>query len=201
MSEQKTVAFYWDVGSTNTYFALHLIRPIVARHDAIIEYRPFNLGYVFRHHNYVLQEEPAAKLANRGRDLRRWAERYQLDFQMPSTFPIKTGFAHRGAFVARDLGAEDAYLDAIFGRYWEQNDASIATEDGIVAAAVDIGLDGEAFRAALRSDDVAHRERASTQEGLERGVFGAPTFIVDDEMYWGKDRMEFIEDALAGRTT
>ena len=197
MSDQKTVAFYWDAGSTNTYFALHLIRPIVARHGAILEYHPFNLGYVFRHHNYVLQEEPPAKLSNRRRDLLRWAERYQLGFKMPTKFPIKTGYAHRGAFVARDSGVEDAYLDAIFGRYWEQNDASIATEDGIVQVARDIGLDADAFRTALCSEDVAHRERASTQNGLERGVFGAPTFIVDGEMYWGKDRMEFIDDALA----
>ena len=196
MAEQKTVVFYWDAGSTNTYFALQLIRPIVERHGARLDYRPFNLGYVFRHHNYVLQEEPAAKLANRGRDLRRWAERYHLAFQMPAVFPIKTGFAHKGAFVAQDLGVEDAYLDAIFSRYWEQNDASIGTEDGVVDAAIGLGLDGDAFRSAMRSEGVAHRERASTQEGLERGVFGAPTFIVGDEMYWGKDRMEFIEDAL-----
>jgi 2-hydroxychromene-2-carboxylate isomerase len=67
----QQIDFYWDIGSTNTYFALHLIRPIAARHGATIRYQPFNLGYVFRHHNYQLMEEPRAKLSNRRRDLNR----------------------------------------------------------------------------------------------------------------------------------
>ena len=72
---------------------LHLIRPLVEKHGAELVMHPFNLGYVFRHHNYVLMEEPRAKLSNRGRDLRRWAERYDLPFRMPDQFPIKTSGA------------------------------------------------------------------------------------------------------------
>src|SRR5438045_9506311 len=96
-SMAKTIEFYWDLGSTNSYFALHLIRPIAARHGARIVPHPFNLGYVFRHHNYVLMDEPKAKIANRIVDLHRWARRYKLPFRMPSKFPINTSPAHRGA--------------------------------------------------------------------------------------------------------
>ena len=83
----KTVDFYWDIGSTNTYFAFHLLRPITAKYHAQINYVPFNLGYVFRHHNYALTDEPAAKMKNRKVDLMRWAAKYRPAFQVPKEFP------------------------------------------------------------------------------------------------------------------
>ncbi|MCZ6887407.1 MAG: 2-hydroxychromene-2-carboxylate isomerase [Gammaproteobacteria bacterium] len=190
------VEFYWDIGSTNTYFALHLIRPIVAEHRAELVMHPFNLGYVFRHHNYVLSEEPAAKLRNRGRDLRRWAEKYDLPFRVPDTFPIKTSGALRGALAARRWDLETEYVDAIFRRYWESNDASIATAQGVRDVAVEIGLDPDEFLAEADGDAIRQALIDSTVSGLDRGVFGAPSFFVGDELFWGKDRMEFIDDEL-----
>ena len=192
----REIEFFWDIGSTNTYFALHLIRPMAARHGATIMMRPFNLGYVFRHHNYVLMEEPAAKIANRKRDLERWAERYGLPFRFPDSFPIKTSRTLRGSLVARECGCEDAYLDAIFRRYWEQNDASIADLDGLASVGAEIGQDPETFVALIESDRVKQALIAETDSALKRGVFGAPSFLVGDELFWGKDRMEFVEAAL-----
>ena len=191
------IDFYWDIGSTNTYFALHLVRPLAARFDACLVMHPFNLGYVFRRHDYQLAREPAAKLRNRFRDLERWAERYGLPFRVPDTFPIKTSRALRGAIAARRWDKESPYLDAIFRRYWEQNDASIADREGLASVATEIGIDASEFMAACESDDVRQALIGSTQAGLDRGVFGAPSFYVGAELFWGKDRMEFIEAELA----
>ena len=155
-----TIDFYWGIGSTNTCFALHLLRPIAAKHDATIVMHPCNLGVVFRHHNYVLQDEPAAKLSNRGRDLRRWAQKYALPFRVPDRFPIKTSRPLRGALAARELGVETAYVDAIFRRYWEQNDASITDVDGMRAVAREIGLDPDEF--------VGQRGRHRAGDGEDR---------------------------------
>lgn len=190
------VEFFWDIGSTNTYFARHLIRPIVARYDAELVMHPFNLGYVFRQHNYILAEEPQAKLRNRGRDLRRWADKYQLGFRMPDTFPIKTSRALRGALVARELDREDEYIDRLFTRYWEENDASISEYEGIARIAKDIDIDPHMFVTRCEDEDVKRQLIDITQSALDRGVFGAPSFYIGDELYWGKDRMDFIEDAL-----
>ena len=190
------IEFFWDIGSTNTYFALRLIRPLVARYGAELVMHPFNLGYVFRYHKYVLAEEPQAKLQNRGRDLRRWAERYQLGFRMPDTFPIKTSRALRGALVARELDVEMAYVDRLFTRYWEENDASISEYEGIASVAQDISVDPDRFVARCEDDEIKQELIDITQRALERGVFGAPSFYIEGELYWGKDRMEFIEDAL-----
>ena len=191
-----TIDFYWDIGSTNTYFALHLLRPIAAQHDATIVMHPFNLGFVFRHHNYVLQDEPPAKLRNRGRDLRRWAEKHALPFRVPDRFPIKTSRPLRGALAARELGVETAYLDAIFRRYWEQNDASITAVAGMRAVAREIGLDPDEFVAVCDGPAIRQALIDATRAALDRGVFGAPSFYIGDELFWGKDRMEFIDDEL-----
>ena len=102
--------FFWDVGSTNSYFALKLLTPLAATYGVEIAYRPLNLGYVFRRHNYVLMEEPAAKIENRITDLMRWARRYDLPFKVPEVFPIKTSRALRGSIATSAACSGDASL-------------------------------------------------------------------------------------------
>ncbi|MDA1074168.1 MAG: 2-hydroxychromene-2-carboxylate isomerase [Proteobacteria bacterium] len=192
----RQVELFWDAGSTNSYFALKLIPPLVARHGAQLILRPFNLGYVFRHHNYTLMDEPTAKLANRKRDLKRWAQRYGLPFRMPDVFPIKTSVAMRGAIAMRRWSRELEFVDALLRAYWEQNDHRIAELDHLAEIAARLGVASDDFVAETESDAVRQVLIDSTNEGLDRGVFGAPTTVVDGELYWGKDRLEFIEDAL-----
>jgi 2-hydroxychromene-2-carboxylate isomerase len=193
----KTIEFYWDLGSTNSYFALHLIKPLAARHGATVVPHPFNLGYVFRHHDYVLMDEPKAKIANRIVDLHRWARRHELPFRMPSKFPIKTSPALRGALAMRRFGREWAYLEAIFAAYWERDDASVAELAGLSPVAAALGVEPDRFLALADSEEVRRELIAETDAGLARGVFGAPTFVVGDEIFWGKDRMDFIDEELA----
>jgi 2-hydroxychromene-2-carboxylate isomerase len=194
-----TIEFYWDLGSTNSYFALHLIKPIARRYGATIAPHPFNLGYVFRKHRYVLMEEPAIKIRARIVDLERWARRYELPFHMPSRFPMKTSPALRGALAMRRFGKEWPFIERIFSAYWERDDASVCELAGVVPVASALGVDPAAFAALAESDEIRDELAEETNRGLERGVFGAPTFFVGDEMFWGKDRMEFIEDELKSR--
>ena len=193
----RTIEFYWDLGSTNSYFALHLIKPVAARHGARIVPHPFNLGYVFRHHNYVLMDEPKAKITNRIVDLHRWARRHRFPFRMPTKFPIKTSPALRGALAMRRFGKEWEYLEQIFAAYWERDDASVAELDGLRQVASALGVDPEQFIALADSAEVRQELIAETDAGLARGVFGAPTFVVGEEIFWGKDRMDFIDEELS----
>ena len=193
----RTIEFYWDLGSTNSYFALHLIKPVAARHGATVVPHPFNLGYVFRHHNYVLMDEPKAKITNRIIDLHRWARRYKLPFRMPTKFPIKTSPALRGALAMRRFGKEWDYLEAIFAAYWERDDASVAELEGLRPVASALGVDPDRFVALADGAEVRQELIAETDGGLARGVFGAPTLVVGKEIFWGKDRMDFIDEELA----
>jgi len=193
---QKKIEMYWEIGSTNTYFALKLMPGVLTRTGAELELHPFNLGYVFRANNYVLMDEPEAKLRNRKRDLERWAEKYDLAFRFPSRFPIKTSRALRGALAMRRHGLEMPFIDAIFTAYWENDDASIADYAGLRPIAADLGVDGDEFEALSESEEVRRELIDSTNRGIERGVFGVPSFFVGEELFWGKDRLEFIEDEL-----
>ncbi len=192
----KTIDFHWDLGSTNSYFALRLIKPVAAKHGATIVPHPFNLGYVFRKQNYVLMEEPKVKLRARKADLMRWARRYDLPFRMPTKFPMKTSPALRGALAMRRFGREWEFMEQIFAAYWERDDASVGDLAGLRPIAAALGVDEGEFVRLVESDEVRDELVAETDRAMERGVFGAPTFFVGDEMFWGKDRMEFIDEEL-----
>jgi 2-hydroxychromene-2-carboxylate isomerase len=194
------IDFYWDAGSTNSYFAFHLIQPVARRHDATVVPHPFNLGHVFRQKNYVLMEEEKAKIDNRIVDLHRWARRYQLPFRFPTTFPIKTSRALRATLAARRLGREWDFMEKLLSAYWEKDDASIAEYAGLRKVAAAVGLDPDELERLSESEPIRAQLARETDDGLARGVFGAPTFFVGPEMYWGKDRMDFIDEELA-RTT
>lgn len=191
-----TIDFYWDIGSTNSYFALKLMQPIAAKYDAVIRWHPFNLGFVFQSNSYVLMEEPKTKLKNRRDDLMRWARRNDLPFKMPSRFPIKTSRALRGAIAMRQWNKELAYMEAIFSAYWEQDVGTIGEYDTLCPIAESLGVDGAAFEAASESEDVREALVSSTNTALERGVFGVPSVMIGDALYWGKDRFDFIEAHL-----
>ena len=191
------VDFYWDIGSTNSYFAFKLIQPIIQRHDATIHWHPFNLGYVFRSNDYVLMDEPKAKMRNRLADLNRWAKFHQLPFRMPANFPIKTSRTLRAAIAMRQWDLEFEFMASIFSAYWEKNVGTIGDYETLTSIAKELGVEPNAFEVACESDEVKQTLIDSTNQALERGVFGAPSIYIGDDLYWGKDRMEFIDAQLA----
>jgi 2-hydroxychromene-2-carboxylate isomerase len=195
----KSIDLYWDLGSTNTYFALKLIPPLAERYGATIQWHPFNLGYVFQSNNYALMKEPRDKLNNRLDDLQRWAAKYDLPFKRPRNFPIKTARALRGALAMRQWDLELPYIEAIFAEYWEKDNGAIGEYPELRQVAAAFGVDGDAFEAASESAEVRQALIDATNNARQRGVFGAPSMIIDDVLYWGKDRLDFIEDHLAGR--
>ena len=193
---KRNLDMYWDVGSTNTYFALKLIKPILVRNNVELVLHPFNLGYVFRNNNYELMKEPKAKLRNRKQDLMRWAKKYDLPFSIPREFPIKSSRVLRGSLVMRRFGLEVPFVEKIMDRYWEQGDATISEYAGIRSTVLELGVDPDEFEALSASEEIGAELAKSTDEGVERGVFGVPMIIIGDQLFWGKDRMEFVEDEL-----
>ena len=190
------IDFYWDLGSTNTYFALKLIQPIADRYDASIKWHPFNLGHVFKTNDYVLMNEPRDKLNNRYDDLVRWAKKYNLPFERPQNFPIKTARALRGAIAMRHWDLELPFIEAIFTEYWEKDNGEIGEYSELRKIAAWLGIEADKFQEKSESHLVRQLLIDSTIKAREKGVFGAPSIIIEDELYWGKDRMEFVEDHL-----
>jgi len=193
---QQQVEMYWDAGSTNAYFALKLITPLLTRYDAELVLHPFNLGYVFRQTQFNPMTEHPLKQQHRRVDLERWAKKYNLPFRMPQQFPIKSSRILRGSLVMRQFGQERAFVDQIMSRYWEHDDASVADYAGMHGIVQSLGVDATQFERLCESAETGAALAESTDRGMARGVFGAPTIIVGDALFWGKDRLDFVEDAL-----
>jgi 2-hydroxychromene-2-carboxylate isomerase len=89
------------------------------------------------------------------------------------------------------------FVESVMSRYWEQGDASIAEYAGLRLVAQSLGVDPGEFESLSASEEIGAELAASTNRGLERDVFGVPMIIVGEELFWGKDRMEFVEDELS----
>ncbi|MDZ4055473.1 MAG: DsbA family protein, partial [Polynucleobacter sp.] len=102
----------------------------------------------------------------------------------------------RGSLVMRRFGLELPFVEKIMDRYWEQGDASISEYSGIRSTVIELGIDPDEFEILSSSDEIGDELAKSTDQGVERGVFGVPMIVIGDQLFWGKDRMEFIEDEL-----
>ena len=120
-------------------------------------------------------------------------------FQIPDCLSDQVEPVLRGALAMRRFDLERAFIDRVFSAYWEHDDASIADYAGLRPIVNALGVDPVEFEALSESADIRQALIDSTDRGLARGVFGVPSLVVGDEIFWGKDRMEFVEDELRRR--
>jgi len=191
----KQLEFFFDYVSPFSYLANSQVQAIAARTGAEILYRPFLLGGVMQ----ATGNQPPATLPARGRympkDIGRWVRRYGIPFTFNPSFPMRTLEAMRAALAAQQAGVFPAYHAALFKAAWAEpaNLADPAVLRDVVRKA---GLDAEALLAAAASEPVKEKLKANTAEAVERGAFGAPTFFVAGEIFFGNDRLDFVEEAL-----
>ena len=197
----RSVDFYFDFSSTNSYFAAFMLPEICARNDARLNWMPTHFAALFRGTGFDVMAMTARKARYLWRDHARYAEITGLPFKRPRRFPIKTAAALRTVIAAgRDAGTDEesrerangAISQAIMRAYWER-DEDISDPAVIAEIAVGAGFDGDALAAASDSASIRDELTATTDRAIARGVFGAPTFFVGDEMFWGKDRLDFVE--------
>ncbi len=197
----KTVEFYYDLVSPYSYLAHREVSRICDEHGAGLSLRPMLLGAV---HNAVGLQAPIeteAKARYQAEDIRRWAEHYGLPMEFPEPFPFRTLKTMRAAVFLKDRGELEAFTREAFALYWEEGGAPKglreADEDGPVSeAARRIGADPGEVLAGASTPEAKEALKSATGEAVERGVFGAPAFFVGDEMFWGNDRLHFVEEAL-----
>ena len=130
------------------------------------------------------------------KDMADWARHLGLKMIRPSVSPVVSVKSLRGPFFAIDEGRISAYSRAVFQAYW-QDDRDISDSAVLGDVATAAGLDSEVFLTRIGEDDIKQRLFATTDEIIERGGFGSPTFFIDgDDMYFGNDRMELMRAAL-----
>ena len=193
----KAVEFYFDVGSPAAYLAWTQVPRIARETGTEIEYRPFLLGGVFQATGNRSPMEVPAKGQYMQDDLQRFARRYGVPFAHNPHFPINTLTLMRGALglQMREPARMVPYVDAVYRAIWVEgcNMNDPATVAGVLQAA---GFDAQQLLALASDPAVKDALKAVTQEAVSRGVFGAPTFFVGQDMFWGQDRLDFVKEAL-----
>ncbi|WP_085692678.1 MULTISPECIES: 2-hydroxychromene-2-carboxylate isomerase [unclassified Pseudomonas] len=193
----KTVDFFFDLGSPASYLAWTQLPGLCARQGATLRYRPMLLGGVFQATGNASPVMIPAKGRYMFTDLARFAARYGVPFELPPGFPVNTLTLMRGAVGTQLRSPErfEALLAVLFNGLFAQsrNLGDNAVLDDTLSQG---GFDPQAFRALAGDDEVKAALRHATEEAVERGVFGAPTCFVGDEMFFGQDRLDFVEEVL-----
>jgi 2-hydroxychromene-2-carboxylate isomerase len=194
----KRVEFYFDVGSPYTYLAYCQLPRLTASRGARIVWRPMLLGGVFLATGNHSPVEVPAKGSHARVDLERWAEHFAVPFRLNPHFPINTLRLMRMA-VALQESDDDAlhrFLSVVFtALHVHGRDLSAAPElEDVLGSA---GFDAHELVAWSERPETKDGLKQRTQEAVRRGVFGAPTFFVGNQMYWGQDRLLFVDQALA----
>ncbi|MFC6307435.1 2-hydroxychromene-2-carboxylate isomerase [Paraburkholderia dipogonis] len=188
------IDFWFDFGSNYSYLSVMRIEAEAAARGVQIHWRPFLLGPVFRdlgfdNSPFVLQKEKGAYV---WKDMERQCRKYGIALKRPTTFPRAALLAMRVAL----LGAQREWIAAYCREIMQLNfahDRDIGSMEVVSEALDELGLPAREIIAEAQSDANKLRLRDQTAAAAARGIFGAPTFFVGDEMFWGNDR---LEDAL-----
>ena len=194
----KTVEFFYDFGSPTVYLAATQLPDIAASVGATIDWRPMLLGGVFKSTGNQSPVVVPAKAAYMNNDLKRFAKRYGVPFRFNPHFPINTLALMRGAVAYQDdVVVSSTYRDAIFRAIWVEA-RNLNEPDVIGQVLSDAGLDPAELMNRIGQQTVKDQLIANTEEAVNRGVFGAPTFFVGEQMFFGQDRLDFVAEALSG---
>jgi 2-hydroxychromene-2-carboxylate isomerase len=192
--------FHFDFGSPNAYLSHRVIPAIEQRTGAKFQYVPVLLGGVFKLTNNRSPAESFAGIRNKMEyqqlETERFIRRHGIaDFRFNPFFPVNTLALMRGAVAAQRLGIFTRYVDEVFRHLW--SDPKKLDDMGVLRAALEAsGLDSQRLFELSQDAAVKQELQANTMHSVERGTFGSPTFFVGDEIYFGKDRLRDVEEAI-----
>ncbi len=194
------IAFHFDFGSPNAYLSHLVIPAIEQRTGTPFEYVPVLLGGVFKLTNNRSPMESYAGVKNKMEyqqlETKRFIERHGIKhFQMNPFFPVNTLMMMRGAIAAQSLGVYARYVDEMYRCMWAEPKKMDDLE--VWRSVLDAGrFDTEKFLELVQNPAIKATLVANTAQSVERGAFGSPTFFVGDDIYFGKDRLAEVEEAI-----
>jgi 2-hydroxychromene-2-carboxylate isomerase len=199
------VEFHFDFGSPNAYLAHLVIPEIEQRTGAKFEYVPVLLGGVFKMTNNRSPAQSMAGIKNRleyeALERERFVRRHNItQFKWTPFFPVNTLLIMRGAIAAQLDGVFERYVDEMFRHMWAEP-KKMDDPEVVRSALEESGFNAASLMARTQEPEVKDRLLANTQASVARGTFGAPTFFVGDEIFFGKDRLRDVEDEIVRANT
>jgi len=190
------VYFYYDYGSPTAYLAWTQLPELCERHKANLHYKPVLLGGIFK----ATGNSTPVLIAPKGKwlfkDIERYAVRYGVPYQMNPHFVINSMTMMRGAMWAQNTGVLESYNKAMYEATWV-NGLNMSEPDVIASVMNEADLDAAAMLQAVADDSIKKQLIEATGDAVEQGVFGAPTMIVNGELHFGQDRLDWVERQLA----
>jgi 2-hydroxychromene-2-carboxylate isomerase len=187
-----TIELFLDIGSPTAYLAFTQVPGLVQRSGKPVVLRPFLLGGVFKATGNSPPIAVPAKGRNLMRDIERYAEHYGVPFRVNPHFPINTVTVMRGAAACAPGEELQRYLVALYQATWVDG-LNVGDEAVLRQVLAGAGFDADAWLARTQSPDVKQALIASTEEAVKRGAYGAPSWFVGDELFFGHDRLAMVE--------
>ena len=186
----KPLEFYFDFISPYSFLAHKQIRKIENKEGIKIIYKPVLLGGLHNLHGIKAPAFIPAKAKHMVRDCKLIAEKNNIRFKFNSYFPIRSLNLMRGVLVAEEDNVKKYYIDNIFNTIWQDG---LNMNDTIVIQKIlqNLNVNPKTFSLRTTSSLIKDLLRKKTNEAYEKGVFGAPTFLVNNKIFWGQDRIEF----------
>ena len=193
----REVEFLFDFGSPTAYLAYTQLPKIAAKCNARIIWRPILLGGVHKASGNVSPITVPAKGRWMFKDITRWAKHYGVAFEMNPHFPINTIALMRAAAGVQMKMPDDflRFVDVMYKAVWEKP-RNMGEPSEVASVLREAGLDADAIFALAGEQPVKDMLKRNSDDAVERGVFGAPTFFVGKEMFFGQDRLAFVTEAL-----
>ena len=192
----QTIDFYFDFGSPTAYLAHKRLQQLKAQYGCTIDYKPVLLGGLFKASgNMSPVTVPAKGKYMMTQDLPRFAALYQVPLTVNPHFPINTLNLMRGAVATLGQDYFDNYVEAVYDAIWVNGD-NMGDLDVVANVLSDAELNAQKIIAATQDADVKATLISNTEAAVARGCFGAPTMFIGNDMFFGQDRMQFIEMVL-----
>ncbi|MEM6583063.1 MAG: 2-hydroxychromene-2-carboxylate isomerase [Pseudomonadota bacterium] len=192
----KSLDFYFDFGSPTAYLAYKRLGQLADQYGLQVNYVPMLLGGVFKAtDNMSPVAVPAKGQYMNEYDLPRFSKRYGVELNFNPFFPINTLQLMRGAIGAQRLDCFNAYADAVYDAVWVHQ-LNMGNADVVSQVLSDAGLPAQDLIALSADPEIKAQLISNTENAVARGAFGAPTMFMGSEMYFGQDRLDFIEEEL-----
>ena len=195
----RSIAYYFSLHSPWTYLGNALFHEIASKHGCRIDYRPMPLRSVFDETGGLpLPKRHPVRQRYRLMDLQRWRERRGRPLVLqPKHFPFDPAQADRMTVAILMSGGDPSgFIEDVMAGLWARNE-DMGKPEALLACAARVGLDGLALLALADSEPVRQRYEDTLGEAVAAGVFGAPSYVLDGEVFWGQDRLELLDSALA----
>ena len=199
MNKNKCIEFYFDCSSPWTYLAFKEILPLSQRQNIEITWKPILVGGVFNSVNpdvYAFRENPnSLKLQYANHDLNLWSKLRKANIAMPKIFPVNSVKAMRGCLFAAQRNCLPIFAQEVFESYWSNN-LDISQDSVVIQIAENVGFSSLEFKQYLGSQEAKDLLRSNSDELINRGGFGSPTYFYKDQMFFGNDRLHLLEEVI-----